>query len=154
MKITNKDIEQYKSLVLKILSKYRNIINPKETYIDWDDILQVGMIALCNCLENYNKDRKTKFMTYVYISIARKIKRELTLQLRRKNNIPIENISELSYNNIKEIENRILTNEYLIKVFKVIKRLPITVQSKKILTLRVIGLTNTEISERLYIRKK
>ena len=57
MTITNNDINKYKLLVYKIAEFYRKKTLDYKTYIDWDEIKQVGLIALYKALLHYNKNK-------------------------------------------------------------------------------------------------
>ena len=50
----------YDKLIYSIIYKYFNF------YQDKDDLYQVGYIGLLNALNNYDKSKNTKFITYAY----------------------------------------------------------------------------------------
>lgn len=151
--INNNDIKKYEYLVDRIVWRYTS---GKVTPEDREDLKQVGLIALINAYKSYNKNKNDNFFKYASVVIARAIIRASKQISNRINDYSIE-VYELdipSKDTTLEVDNNITSTDMFIKICRAIRRLNISILNKKILTLRVIGLTNTEISERLHIKRK
>lgn len=147
--ITNKDIKQYKYLVYKIVNKYRTRTFKYKTNIDWDEMEQVGFIALYKALKNYNPDKGSSFMNYAIISIARAIIRQEKFYRVLENESDIEDFMYgLSDDSLDNIEDNLDYKIILERTIKAINKAPILQRSKDITIARLKGLTNAEIAKR------
>lgn len=150
--INNNDIKKYEYLVDRILWRYTS---GKATREDREDLKQVGLMALINAYNSYDKDKNDNFFKYASVVIARAIIRASKKIGNKTNDYSIENyeVDIPSKDTTLEVDNRIISTDIFIKICRAIKRLNISILNKKIITLRVMGLTNTEISERLHIKR-
>lgn len=147
--ITNKDIKQYENLVYKIVNKYRERTFKYKTNIDWDEMEQVGMIALYNALKNFNPDKGSSFINYAIISIARAIIRQEKFDRVLENESDIENFMYgLSNDSMEDIDEKISNELIFNKVLKLINNAPILQRNKDITIARLLGATNVELGER------
>lgn len=147
--ITNKDIEQYKHLVYKIVNKYRTRTFKYKTNIDWDEMEQVGFIALYNALKNFNPDKDTSFLNYASTAIWRAIVRQEKFDRVLENESDINDFMYgLSDDSIENIDEKISNELVFDKVLRMIKTAPILQRSKDITIARLLGATNAELGER------
>lgn len=142
MTITNQDLEQWRGLVYNIVNRFRENTFKYKTQIDWDEIIQVGMIALWRCINNYDEN-KGSFKNYAITAITRAILRQYN-RFDKKIEVhdTIEDYSD-SYNfDDTEIDIRISKE----KIKRIINGLYIKDKSKKILLLRLEGYSLSEIA--------
>lgn len=147
--ITNKDIKQYKHLVYKIVNKYRTRTFKYKTNIDWDEMEQVGFIALYNALKNFNPEKEVSFMHYASTAIWRAIVRQEKFDRVLENESDIEDFMYgLSDDSLDNIEDNLDYEIILERTIKAINKAPILQRSKDITIARLKGLTNAEIAKR------
>lgn len=145
MSITNRDIKQWQGLVFNIVNRYRKNTPAYKSQIDWDEVTQVGLIALYKCLENYNPD-KGNFKNYAITAIKNAILRQyFRFDKLCETHTDIEDYNG-SYNfDDSEIDISI-TKE---KIKKIISTLSIEDKSKRVLLLRLEGKSLVEIAKEL-----
>lgn len=141
--MTNQDLEQWRGLVYNIVNRFRENTFRYKTQIDWDEITQVGMIALWRCINNYNES-KGSFKNYAITAITRAILRQyIRFDKKIENHDSIEDYSD-SYNfDDTEIDIEISKE----KIKNIIKKLNIKEKSKEILLLRLEGNSLSEIAK-------
>lgn len=142
--ITNKDVEKYKHLVYSIVNRYRSNTFKDKTYIDWDDIEQAGMEALCKASMMYDKNKGT-FKNYVITAISRAVAR----QLKFYSKLPEwDELADYNSYSIPEYDNRLSCEIMGDRLIKIINTLSISPKSKQILLLRLQGYSLDEIGKR------
>ena len=143
MSTINKDIEQWKGLVYNIVNRYRDNTFKYKTQIDWDEMTQVGMIALWRCVNNYNES-KGSFKNYAITAITRAILRQyIRFDKKIETHDTIEDYSD-SYNfDDTDIDINISKE----KIKRIISKLNIKEKSKEILLLRLEGNGLSEIAK-------
>lgn len=145
--ITNKDVEKYKYLVYSIVNRYRSNTFKDKTYIDWEDIEQAGMEALCKASIMYDKDKGT-FKNYVITAISRAVAR----QLKFYSKLPEwDELADYNSYGIPEYDNRLSCEIMGDRLIKIINTLSITPKSKQVLLLRLQGYTLEDIGKKLNI---
>lgn len=143
--ITNKDIEKYKNLVYSIVNRYRSNTFKDKTYIDWEDIEQAGMEALCKASMMYDKNKGT-FKNYVITAISRAVAR----QLKFYSKLPDwDELGDYNAYGIPEYDNRLSCEIMGDRLIKIINTLSITPKSKQVLLLRLQGYTLENIGKKL-----
>lgn len=146
--ITNKDIEQYKHLVYKIVNKYRDRTFKYKSHIDWDEMEQVGLIALYKALKNYKPELNVAFLTYASTAIWRAIYRQELFDRVLENETDISEVIDYMADDTTEQVDTTITNEmFKTKVIAIVNRLNIMPRNKKIVIDRLNGKTNPEIAK-------
>lgn len=64
--------EQYQNMIIMLARKYAKL-----NLIEYEDLLQVAMITLVKCYNNYDANKGMSFSTYLYSNIEFAIKNEL-----------------------------------------------------------------------------
>ena len=142
MNSINKDIKQWEKLVYKIVTNYKNNSFEYRTYIDWDEMKQVGLIALYKCIQGYD-NTKGEFSTYVTKAVKRALQRQLLFDKKTENTTPIEDFKLTYEMDENELDKNILRD----KIYKIIDSLNIFEKSKTILKLRLENKTLQEIAD-------
>lgn len=146
--VTDKDIKQYKHLVYSIVNKYRTRTFKYKTHIDWDEMEQVGMIALYNAIKNFNPNNGASFLHYASTAIWRAILRQEKFDREVETHSDIDCFWDISddkqENNFNTIDMDLIRN----KAIKIVKKLNIPDRSKDILISRLNGDTLSEIASR------
>lgn len=146
--ITNKDIEQYKHLVFKIVNKYRDRTFKYKSHIDWDEMEQVGLIALYKALKNYKPELNVTFLTYASTAIWRAIYRQELFDRVLENEADISEVIDYIADDTTEQVDDTITNEmFKAKVIAIVNKLNIIPRNKKIFIDRINGKTNPEIAK-------
>ena len=78
-----------------------SIINECSSYIDKEDLYQVGVIGLINAYDNYKKEKNVKFSSYAYLYILGEIKK----YLRENRTIKINKETSSLCSKIRRAEN-------------------------------------------------
>jgi len=147
--ITNKDIKKYEHLVYSIVNRCRNNTFKYKTYIDWDEVEQVGIIALWHAIEKYNPDKGT-FKNYAITAIKRAIRRHLDKEKIMESHSDIDECYDLMIDT-KEPDTNIDLNQFRLKVKKIILSMENSMQSKDILISNLYGESISSISKRLNV---
>lgn len=66
--------EQFKPMIIKLCNKWSRI-----GVIEYDELMQIALLALIHAYETYDNTRKTKLSTYVYDTIEYRIRKEIYL---------------------------------------------------------------------------
>ena len=147
--VTNKDIKQYENLVYKIVSSYRKRFTKKSFYIDWDEIEQVGMIALYNSLKHYKPSMDVPFIKYATVGIVRAVLRQLKFDSKQETTTNIDDIRFDLSSDKEDFTDEVITCSILRpKLIKIINSLRATLKAKSILIDRLNGLTLQEIADK------
>ncbi len=100
-------IENNMNLVHGVIHKY---FDGYRKYIDYDDMFQVGCLALVKANKNYNSDKKNKFETYAYQSIYNEIMKMINKERTgaynaySKKAIDVKSLNEVMYLGHQRIE--------------------------------------------------
>lgn len=123
-------------LVVNIALKiYKRLSLPRNRYMSVMDLIQLGNMALINCANMFDGNKNTKFNTYAYTSIERKIYQGINenrlIRLPKKHEIIITKISQLENEHGASLTDEIikqklnLSNKVLKTVRKNIDSMPI-----------------------------
>lgn len=146
---SNDLVIQWRGLVFNIVNRYRAKTFKNKTYIDWDDIEQAGMLALCKASQSYNES-KGLFRNYAISTITRAVVRQLKFYNELENWQEIEDFRETGGKDNTEIENKISCDIMRDRLLKIINNLSgVTPKSKEILLLRLQGYSLSEIADRI-----
>lgn len=144
--VTNNDIKQYENLVHSIVDRYIKRLLEYKTYIEYDELRQVGMIALYNCIKKYDKS-KGDLKNYIITAVKRALWRQVNFDKKIEYNTGLEN-----YNKTYELDDTELNNKLLKeKIYTIIDELPISDKNKTILRMRLANKTLKEISDKFGI---
>lgn len=137
--------EQYKRLVYSIVNRFRDNTFKYKTYIDWDEIEQIAMIALWKASQMFD-DTKGTFKNYAITAITRAIYRKIKDDSKIENNSDIDNFYNIEAEE-KDLDNEIENNKKIKILYDIIDRIDCTQKSKQILKLRVQGYSILEIAD-------
>ena len=147
--VTNKDIEKYKHLVYKIVNEYRNGTFKHHTFIDWNEMEQVGMIALYKALKNYDEKTTVPFINYASTAIWRAIYRQHLFDSKTRDNKELETVFNIADEKTIDMDNHIDNIELLTKIDKIAKRLSIKKKTKEILLMAMSGMRTQDIADKM-----
>lgn len=147
--ITNKDIEKYKYLVYKIVNGYRDGTFKNQTFIDWDEMEQVGMIALYKALKNYDEKTTVPFINYASTAIWRAIYRQHLFDSKSRDNKELETVFNIADEKTIDMDSHIDDIELLTKIDKIAKRLSIKQKTKEILLMAMSGIRTQDIADKM-----
>lgn len=134
-----------KKLVKAIINKCRYNTFSYKTYLDWNEIEQVGLIALWQAIEKYDKDKGT-FKNYAITAITRAIYRTINKQQNFENEVDIDTMYSLEAEP-DELDDKIEYNKKINILNEVIDTLDCTDKSKQILKLRLQDYSILEIAK-------
>lgn len=154
----NELLETYKLMIYSIISSYE--LNYGDYVISEDDLFQEGCIGLFEACKSYKRDSETKFSTYAYVVIERRIQRSFFRLLRpykkefsfdkfvltnhiENNNYRILQEKGINYHKDNKDNDEILNN--IVYASK---------EDKEIIKLRLQNYTYKEIAEKLKISPK
>lgn len=66
--------EQFKPMIIKLVNRWSRI-----SVIEYDDLMQIALLALMEAYKTYDEKRGMKFSTYVYNTIEYRIRKEIYL---------------------------------------------------------------------------
>lgn len=66
--------ERFKPMIIKLCNKWSRI-----SVIEYDDLMQIALLALMEAYKTYDEKRGMKFSTYVYNTIEYRIRKEIYL---------------------------------------------------------------------------
>lgn len=145
---TNLDVfNENKKLVYSIINRYRKNSFEYKTNIDWDEIEQVGLIALFKAVQGY-QDGKGNFKNYAISAIKNAITRQLDFDNKTINNLPVESAYKVPADNTDldlKLDYRTVSKNLL----NAINTLSISDTSKDILRMRAKGMTLQSIGDKL-----
>lgn len=140
-------IVQNRSLVEAIASKYTN------SSLEYDDIVQEGMIGLLAAIKTFDKNNGTSFKTYASTCINNSIQTALKKFTRQKD-IPQSQVIEYAEEEIPEQHGIISAEDYYIAgesvsmLAKILKE-NLSDYENEVLRLHIVGCNYNEIANRL-----
>ena len=140
-------IIQNRSLVEAIASKYTN------SSLEYDDIVQEGMIGLLAAIKTFDKNNGTSFKTYAATCINNSIQTALKKFTRQKD-IPQSQVIEYAEEEIPEQHGSISAEDYYIAgesvsmLAKILKE-NLSDYENEVLRLHIVGCNYNEIANRL-----
>lgn len=75
--------EQFKPMIIKLCNKWSRI-----SVIEFDELMQISLLALMEAYKTYDKKRGMKFSTYVYNTIEYRIRKEIYIVNKKNKNKP------------------------------------------------------------------
>ena len=116
--------EQFKPMIIKLCNKWSRI-----GVIEYDDLMQIALLALMEAYKTYDEKRGMKFSTYVYNTIEYRIRKEIYIVDKKNKNKPTISLNTVIENgegdtieliNLiaddldleEEIQNKIMINYY------------------------------------------
>ena len=70
--------EQFKPMIIKLVRKWTKL-----NIVEFDELMQISLLALIEAYNSYDKTRGKKFSTYVYDMIEYKIRKEIYITDRK-----------------------------------------------------------------------
>lgn len=140
-------IVQNRSLVEAIANKYTN------SSLEYDDIVQEGMIGLLAAIKTFDKNNGTSFKTYASTCINNSIQTALKKFTRQKD-IPQSQVIEYAEEEIPEQHGSISAEDYYIAgesvsmLAKILKE-NLSDYENEVLRLHIVGCNYNEIANRL-----
>ncbi len=140
-------IVQNRTLVEAIASKYTN------SSLEYDDIVQEGMIGLLAAIKTFDKNNGTSFKTYAATCINNSIQTALKKFTRQKD-IPQSQVIEYAEEEIPEQHGSISAEDYYIAgesvsmLAKILKE-NLSDYENEVLRLHIVGCNYNEIANRL-----
>lgn len=140
-------IKQYRNIVEAIAAKYIN------SPLEYDDIIQEGMIGLLAAIKTFNNSNGAQFKTYAQTCINNSIQTALR-KFNRKKDIPIGSVIEYAEEEIPE-ENGVISAEDYYIAGESVSMLANTLKENlseyenEVLRLHIVGCNYSEIAKRL-----
>lgn len=140
-------IKQYRNVVEAIAVKYIN------SPLEYDDIIQEGMIGLLAAIKTFNNSKGVQFKTYAQTCINNSIQTALR-KFNRKKDIPIGSVIEYAEEEIPE-ENGVISAEDYYIASESVSMLANTLKENlseyenEVLRLHIVGCNYSEIAKRL-----
>lgn len=140
-------IRQYRNVVEAIAAKYIN------SPLEYDDIIQEGMIGLLAAIKTFNNSNGAQFKTYAQTCINNSIQTALR-KFNRKKDIPIGSVIEYAEEEIPE-ENGVISAEDYYIAGESVSMLANTLKENlseyenEVLRLHIVGCNYSEIAKRL-----
>lgn len=140
-------IKQYRNVVEAIAVKYIN------SPLEYDDIIQEGMIGLLAAIKTFNNSKGVQFKTYAQTCINNSIQTALR-KFNRKKDIPIGSVIEYAEEEIPE-ENGVISAEDYYIAGESVSMLANTLKENlseyenEVLRLHIVGCNYSEIAKRL-----
>ena len=151
--LISEDSDQYRYI---LFDKYRPIINNivtdyyiryKGFNIDFDDLLQEGLIGFNNAINSYNSTNSI-FYTYASLCIKRKMISYVRKFYLKKNSIYINILDDSFFNNYVVFDDDIFLSNMYEYEFSYLKN-SLDDKQSLVFELKYNGFTNTEISKLL-----
>mgnify|MGYP000011272961 FL=1 len=140
-------IRQYRNVVEAIAVKYIN------SPLEYDDIIQEGMIGLLAAIKTFNNSKGAQFKTYAQTCINNSIQTALR-KFNRQKDIPIGSVIEYAEEEIPE-ENGVISAEDYYIAGESVSMLANTLKENlseyenEVLRLHIVGCNYSEIAKRL-----
>lgn len=140
-------IRQYRNVVEAIAVKYIN------SPLEYDDIIQEGMIGLLAAIKTFNISKGAQFKTYAQTCINNSIQTALR-KFNRQKDIPIGSVIEYAEEEIPE-ENGVISAEDYYIAGESVSMLANTLKENlseyenEVLRLHIVGCNYSEIAKRL-----
>lgn len=140
-------IRQYRNVVEAIAGKYIN------SPLEYDDIIQEGMIGLLAAIKTFSNSKGAQFKTYAQTCINNSIQTALR-KFNRQKDIPIGSVIEYAEEEIPE-ENGVISAEDYYIAGESVSMLANTLKENlseyenEVLRLHIVGCNYSEIAKRL-----
>lgn len=140
-------IQKYRPFVEQIASRYR------DSPIEFEDLVQEGMIGLLAAIKSYDSDKGASFKTYARICIDNAMQSALRKFTRRKD-IPLSNMIPYQEEEIPaasgfvSAEEAFIAKESVSMLTKVLQQ-KLSSFENEVLRLHIIGCSYNEIAKRL-----
>lgn len=140
-------IKQYRSVVEAIAKKYTN------SPLEYEDIIQEGMIGLLAAIKTFNGSKGAQFKTYAQTCINNSIQTALR-KFNRQKDIPLGAVVEYAEEEIPE-ENGVISAEDYYIAGESVSMLANTLKENlseyenEVLRLHIVGCNYSEIAKRL-----
>lgn len=140
-------INKYRGLVEAIAAKY--ISSP----LEYEDVVQEGMIGLLAAIKTYNENKGARFKTYAQTCINNSIQTALR-KFNRQKDIPIGSVVEYEEEEIPIEHGAISAEDYFIAgesvsmLAKILKE-NLSKYENEVLRLHIVGCNYSEIAKRL-----
>ena len=85
--------EQFKPMIIKLVNKWSRI-----GVIEYDDLMQIALLALMEAYKTYDEKRGMKFSTYVYNTIEYRIRKEIYIVDKKNKNKPTISLNTVMQN--------------------------------------------------------
>lgn len=141
-------IEEFKLMIYSFINKYD--LEYGDYLVDKEDLFQEGCIALIDACRTFKDNNTTKFSTYAYIIIERRIQRVFFKSIRRYQ-------KEFSYDKYEHNDHYNFVKEDKVKYEfdpRLLNNVNLTSEDKKIITLRLKCYSYKEIASMLNITCK
>lgn len=140
-------ISEYRSVVEAIASKYTN------SPLEYEDIIQEGMIGLLASIKTFDESKDAKFKTYAQTCINNSIQTALR-KFNRQKDIPQGAVIEYAEEEIPEENGSISAEDYYIAGESVsmlanILKENLSEYENEVLRLHIVGCNYNEIAKRL-----
>ena len=153
------DDEAYSALIARYLFTVRNRASVyNNSGIDFEDLVQEGLIGLLNAVKNYESSFDTSFSTFAYLCIDRNILTAVRKSLAKKQ-IPKAALSfiedeALLHESVEQSPEAVLISKENISLMKqkIAEKLSIT--ERQVLDLYLLGYSYQKIAEKLEISEK
>ena len=136
----------------KLVMSVARSINLISAHFDYDDLYQVGCLALFKAIQTYNVNSEASFKTYAHTCISNAIFDEV----RRQKGVPTKSIDDLVPSETPTGGN--IEEEYIdketITLLKNALREVLSDLEYNVLKLYLLGLSYQEISDQLSVAKK
>lgn len=116
--------EQFKPMIIKLVRKWSQL-----NIIEYDELMQIALLALMEAYKTYDEKRGMKFSTYVYNTIEYRIRKEIYIIDKKNKNKPTISLNTVMENGEgdtaelidliadkvdlqEEIQNKIMINYY------------------------------------------
>lgn len=116
--------EQFKPMIIKLVRKWSQL-----NIIEFDELMQIALLALMEAYKTYDEKRGMKFSTYVYNTIEYRIRKEIYIVDKKNKNKPTISLNTVMQNSEgdtielidliaddeefeEEIQNKIMMNYY------------------------------------------
>lgn len=140
-------IKEYRTVVESIAGKYTN------SPLEYDDIVQEGMIGLLAAIKTYDENKGASFKTYAATCINNSVQTALKKFTRQKD-IPQSQVVEYAEEEIPEQHGSISAEDYYIAgesvsmLAKILKE-NLSDYENEVLRLHIVGCNYNEIANRL-----
>ncbi len=149
-------LESYRSMIFHILNRY-NEIDAGDYMVSKEDLYQEACIALYDACRTYSPDRQTKFSTFAYSVIKRRVEHKLKTYLRplRTESYSVDAIRSIDYYK-RYSDNEYRTRQHYESKKDTIHRFLKTLSEEElqIIKLRQHNYSYEDISRKMKLNKK
>ncbi|HEY8344587.1 MAG TPA: sigma-70 family RNA polymerase sigma factor [Bacillota bacterium] len=155
-------------LVRKYIPMVKHIVkNQNCYYLEYEDLIQEGLIGLLKAINEFNGEFEIKFSTFAYICILRKIYNVLKRHSGKRNRLYRETMSLFSYVNSEEsrtlLDNlnddscnpeELVVEKFAFHRLQEVLKAHLTEVEYNVTLLYLMGLTFNEIQRQLLLKAK